>query len=67
MSNITGRLINARRTRQGVHTVLTGEIYEDIHERFYDGQVIRTSPIVSEEGMIVLTANSIYEIESWAA
>lgn len=65
MSNITGRLINAERIRIYGSTVIRGEVYEDVHKRFHDGQIIITSPVVSEDGDIILTENSIYEIESW--
>lgn len=65
-SNITGRLLNARRVRYAGAVCLMGEVYEDIHERFRDGLLIRTSAITSEDGPIVCTANSIYEVESWA-
>ncbi len=68
MSNITGRLINAERIRiTETHYRIRGEVYEDVHERFPDGGVILTSPVVSEDGPIILTRNSIYEIESWKA
>ena len=66
MSNITGRLINARRVHFGTGYIISGEIYEDILGRFHDGEMILTSKVVSEEGPIILTANSIYEIEGWA-
>ena len=67
MSNITGRLINARRVP--IHPtgyIIVGDIYEDARNRFPDGAEVRTSPVLSEEGAIILTANSIYEIEGWA-
>ena len=64
-SNITGRLIGAARRPQGSGYILVGQVYEDVRGRFYDGEVIRTSRVVSEDGPIVLTANSIYEVESW--
>jgi len=67
MSNITGRLLNARRQPCAGGYVLTGEVYEDKLGRFHDGAEIRTSLVVSEEDCIVLTAYSIYEVESWAA
>jgi hypothetical protein len=67
LSNITGRLLNARRQPCHGGYVLTGEVYEDRLGRFHDGKEIRTSLVVSEEGDIVLTAYSIYEVESWAA
>lgn len=65
MSNITGRLIDAERIRLGRHTVIRGAIYGDVHERWHDGEIIYTSPIVNEDGSIITTRNSIYEIESW--
>ena len=65
-SNITGRLLNAKRVRYAGQTCLMGEIYEDIHGRFHDGMLIRTSPITSEDGPVICTANSIYEVEGWA-
>jgi hypothetical protein len=65
-SNITGRLLNARRVRVGPHQVLVADVYEDIHGRFQDGQVITTSFITSEDGAVFCTRNSIYEVESWA-
>jgi len=64
-SNITGRLLNAKRISVGQHKCLTGDIYEDIHHRFHDGARITTSYITSEDGPIVCTANSIYEVENW--
>lgn len=66
MSNITGRLINVRRLPCSAGYCLSGVIYEDVHDRFHDGASVRTSLVVSEEDNIVLTANSIYEVESWA-
>lgn len=64
-SNITGRLINAVRfpVRGGI--IIRGEIYEDVHGRFYDGAVIYTTLVIMEEGNIITTKNSIYEVESW--
>jgi hypothetical protein len=64
MSNITARLINARRVPRGGGVALTGECYE--HKSFYDGELIITSVITSEDGPIVCTKFSIYEVESWA-
>lgn len=66
-SNITGRLLNAyRREWPGGRYYLVGEIYEDMHQRWPDGTTISTSPVLEEEsGGIVLTVNSIYEVESW--
>jgi hypothetical protein len=66
MSNITGRLINARRQPCYGGYIIAGDIYADSLGRFDDGAEIRTSLVVSEEGDIVLTANSIYDVESWA-
>ncbi len=65
-SNITGRLIDARRVPVWGGYVVVGNVYEDVHGRFNDGDVITTSKVVAEDGPIVLTRNSIYEVESWA-
>lgn len=65
-SNITGRLLNAKRVRFGPYVVVVGNVYEDVLGRFNDGQRITTSAITSEDGPIVCTRNSIYEVESWA-
>ena len=65
-SNITGRLLNARRVRIGRFMVLEGNVYEDVRGRFHDGQWVRTSEIVSEDGSVVYTRNNIYEVEGWA-
>lgn len=64
-SNITGRLLNAVRVRIGLHECLEGDIYEDVRGRFFDGSRITTSAIVLEEGAVIYTANSIYEVEGW--
>lgn len=66
MSNITGRLLNARRVKLGSVYIISGDVYEDVHGRFYDGEFIWTSAVVHEEGSIISTLNSIYEVESWA-
>jgi len=62
MSNITGRLRNVVRVPGGN---LYGAVYGDVHGRFRDGEMITTSRVVSEDGNIVNTLYSIYEVESW--
>lgn len=64
-SNITGRLLNAERKRIPGGYIIVGEVYEDVRGRFSDGDVISTSKVVSEVGAMILTANSIYEVEGW--
>jgi hypothetical protein len=65
-SNITGRLLNARRVNfENGKCILVGDVYEHISPRFPDGSEIRTSPIVHEDGEVISTRNSIYEVESW--
>ena len=66
MSNITGRLLNARRQScPGGHYII-GAIYEDTRRKFDDGAIVSTSLVTSEEGNIILTRNSVYEVKSWA-
>jgi hypothetical protein len=65
MSNITGRLLNAERVTIGDGYIIVREVYEDIHGRFDNGSLIRTSLIVHEDGNVISTKNSIYEVESW--
>lgn len=67
MSNITGRLRNASRINTSHGTYVRGEVYGDTKGRFVDGEVIRTSVVVTIEGNVVLTRNSIYEVETWAS
>ena len=65
MSNITGRLLDARRVPICGGYIIVGAVYEDARGRFNDGDTIRTSKVVQEDGHIILTANSIYEVEGW--
>ncbi len=64
-SNITGRLLNAVRCTVPGGYYIEGELYEDVRHRWADGSVISTSKVVQEDGNMVLTLNSIYEVESW--
>lgn len=59
---ITGVLRNATRDAAG----LCGLIYDDTKGRFNDGQLVFTSKIMSEDGDIFRTRNSVYRVESWA-
>lgn len=59
---ITGTLKNA----EHAETCLRGQIYGDARGRFRDGEWIRTSYIVSEDGDTFTTRNSVYKVESWA-
>ena len=65
MSNIIGRLLNARRVPVSGGYIVVGDVYEDTRGRFNDGDTISTSVVVQEDGPIILTANSIYEVEGW--
>jgi len=43
--------------------IIWGEVYEDVHQRFHDGQLIHTSGIKNKkvkEGDTVATRNSTY-------
>jgi hypothetical protein len=44
---------------------IVGFVYNDISGRFRDGEVIRTSSIVSEEGDVVATRDGVYKIVTW--
>jgi len=45
---------------------LSGDIYGDTRGRFLDGERVSTSEIVSVDGDIVTTRNSVYRVTSWA-
>lgn len=61
---ITATLKNARIHRIGKHSVFTGYIYGDVHNRWPDGSHIRTSMVDRVEGDLVYTRNSIYKIDN---
>lgn len=66
---VTGTLRNARRVPVGADPrapCLSGEIYGDARGRFFDGERIRTSTIMAEEGDVFTTRFSVYRVESWA-
>jgi hypothetical protein len=44
---------------------LSGDIYNDNRSRFRDGERVSTSAIVSIDGDIVTTRNSVYRVTSW--
>lgn len=66
MSNVTGRLENWAYNKG--QNVLIGDLYDDIHGRWADGQSISTSRLLPmsmqvhtlKEGAIVSTQNSHY-------
>lgn len=69
MTNINGTLRNARRLSPSEDLrgpCLQGEVYGDTKGRFYDGESIVTSTIMSEEGDVFRTRYSAYKVESWA-
>lgn len=55
---ITAKLKNAYR----IGDVYFGDIYGDTRGRFSDGTPVRTSKVLSVNGNLVTTQNSIYEI-----
>ena len=61
---ITATLKNALIYRIGKHSVLTGDIYGDVHKRWPDGSHIRTSLVDRVEGDLVYTRNSVYKIDN---
>lgn len=66
---IVGVLKNARRVDVGEDPrapCLAGHVYGDTKGRFYDGERITTSTIMSEEGDVFRTRFSAYRVESWA-
>lgn len=66
---ITGTLENARRVPVGADPrapCLRGKVYGDIRGRFYDGETITTSTIMSEDGDVFTTRYSVYKVGSWA-
>jgi hypothetical protein len=65
MSNITAKLMAARRVETPLGTVLSGMVFGDSKGRFDSGTHITTSPIVLEEGDIVHTKYSCYEV-TWS-
>ena len=69
MTNINGTLRNARRLSPSEDVrgpCLQGEVYGDTKGRFFDGESIVTSTIMSEEGDVFRTRYSVYKVESWA-
>ena len=61
--NITGRLENWHIEAWGECHVVVGDIYDDIHGRFWDGSSIHTSAVETtdiQEGDVVNTRNSRY-------
>lgn len=66
-SNITGRLLDAVRVQVPGGYVIEGDVYEDVRRRFCDGDRITTSLVKREDGPIILTEFSIYEVEGWRA
>ena len=62
---VTATLRNAVRSpcRSDGAYVIYGDVYGDIRGWFMDGQEIRTSIVVHEEGDLVRTLNSLYRIE----
>lgn len=66
---ITGIIKNARKDYYlgpGNGYVVWGNLYDDIRQRWHDGQHMHTSHVQKLEGDILYTRNSIYKIESWA-
>lgn len=57
-ANFTAKIVAARRVRGSVE----GMIFSDVHDRWPAGTRIRTSRIVHEDGNIVSTENSIYDV-----
>lgn len=66
MTNVTAKLRQAVRLKLSHGTYLKGEIYDDAKRRWPDGSPITTSRVLSEEGNVINTLFSIYEVESWA-
>lgn len=64
---ITAKLKNAFYRGNGDVGCYGGNIYGDIRKRWFDGTFIWTSQVLSVEGNIVTTQNSVYEIEPEAA
>lgn len=66
MSNVTGRIENWTLYEQ--ERVIIGNLYDDIHDRWGEGQVITTSRLLPmsmqanaiKEGSVVSTQNSHY-------
>lgn len=66
---IVGTLRNAKRVSKSEDPrgpCLSGQVYGDTKGRFFDGDWITTSTIVSEEGDVFQTRFSAYRVESWA-
>lgn len=68
MTKITAELRNVTRRADSPwrpYDHLSGDIYNDSRGRFRDGERVSTSAIISVEGDIVTTRNSIYRVTSW--
>jgi hypothetical protein len=64
---ITGTIKNARFFDIGSKQIVCGQIYGDAGNRFEDGTQINTSEVISVDGDLVTTRNSVYRIERRAA
>lgn len=66
MKSVTAKLRNAVRYFWNHKSYsIVGQVYGDTKGRFADGAEITTSKVLSEEGNVVITRNSIYEVETW--
>lgn len=68
-TEVNGTLRGAVRVPEGDDPrapCLRGYVYGDTKGRFFDGQSITTSTIMSEEGDVFTTRFSVYRVESWA-
>lgn len=66
---VTAELRNVTRCGDGAwrpYDHLSGDIYGDSRGRFIDGERVSTSKIVSVDGDVFTTRNSVYRVTSWA-
>jgi hypothetical protein len=62
MTQITAELRNWQKLESPYGNVYMGDIWEDVHQRWNNGALIRTSLVQKEEGDLVYTLNSVYKL-----
>jgi hypothetical protein len=62
MTQITAELRNWQKFESSYGDVYIGDIWEDVHQRWSNGTLIRTSLVQKEEGDLVYTLNSVYKL-----
>ena len=62
MTQITAELRNWQKFEIPHGNVYIGDIWGDVHQRWNNGTLIRTSLVQKEEGDLVYTLNSVYKL-----